>query len=159
MPHSSSSSSASAPCRPPVEAIAGRLEWRPSRWLLAVLLVMTPLAALSLLASEMPAVAAWPLAAAASAYGAWLARREWRRPRCEFVFRGNAAPVLVDGEAVTDFGLQWRGPLAFVRWRDAGGRLRCLAWWPDTLPAARRRELRLAAPDGEAAPRAPSVAP
>lgn len=158
MPHSTRWSSASAPCRLPSRAIEARLGWKPSRWLAAALLAMTPLAAFSVLASEMPRVVAWPLAVAALVYGGWLTRREWRRPRREFVFCGDRAPARVDGVPVEDVEMQWRGPLASVRWRDPGGRRHRLAWWPDTLPPARRRELRLAAPSRDAAPGAPSVA-
>lgn len=168
MPHSIPSSSASAHSLPPAEAlggspaakaIGGRLAWRPSRWLVAALLAMTPLAAGSVLVSEMPRLAAWPLALAAVAYGGWLAHREWRRPRKTFVFPYGDAPVLVDGRPVTHVALQWRGPLAFLRWRDETGRLHRVAWWPDTLPASRRRELRLAAAAREAAPGRASMAP
>jgi toxin CptA len=133
--------------------------WRPSRWLLAALLAMTPLAILSVLASEMPRVAAWPLALATLVYGGWLAYRERSRPLRELVFPGNGAPVLVDGVPITEVVLQWRGPLAFLRWRDGKGCRHRLLWWPDTLPAAARRELRLAAPDREAARGRPSMAP
>jgi toxin CptA len=55
--------------------------------------------------------------------------------------------------------LQWRGPLAFLRWRDSDGRMHRLAWWPDVLPVAARRELRLAALDGAGAVPAASMAP
>jgi toxin CptA len=120
---------------------------------------MTPLAAGSVLVSEMPRIAAWPLAVATLVYGSCLARREWRRPHRAFVFPVGDAPVLVDGRPATDVALQWRGPLAFLRWRDDGGRLHRAAWWPDTLPAARRRELRLAATPHEAAPGRGSMAP
>jgi toxin CptA len=111
------------------------------------------------LVSEMPRTAAWPLAVAILIYGGGLARREWRRPRRELVFPHGDAPVLVDGRPARDVALQWRGPLAFLRWRDEHGRLHRLAWWPDTLPPARRRELRLAAAAREAAPGRASMAP
>ncbi|CAN5709913.1 hypothetical protein BH23PSE2_BH23PSE2_09740 [soil metagenome] len=120
---------------------------------------MTPLAMLSVLASEIPRAGAWPLALATLAYGAALARREWRRPQIELAFSGDKSPILVDGEPVAEVLLRWRGPLAFLRWRDSNGRRHRLVWWPDTLPAATRRELRLAAPDREAARGRPSMAP
>ncbi len=120
---------------------------------------MTPLAMLSVLASEMPRVAAWPLALAVLAYGAWLVRREWRRPPLELMFYGSDAPALVDDEPVAEVVLQWRGPLTFLRWRDGNGRRHRLVWWPDTLPVSARRELRLAAPGRKAARGGPSMAP
>lgn len=150
MPHSHRSSNASAPCR---------LEWRPSRWLLSALLALTVAAPLAVLASELPRPAAWPLAAAAGLHGLCLLRREHRRARTVLVFRGGDAPVEVDGGAVTSANVCWRGPLAFVSWRDGQGRVHRLSWWPDTLPAASRRELRLAAPGQPRAARPPSVAP
>lgn len=140
MPSSFRSSSASASCR---------LEWRPSRWLLATLALIALLAAFSVLESEMPRPAAWPLALLALGYGAWTIRREAGRPTREFVFPGNASPVLLDGQPVEGAAVHWRGPLAFVRWRGRDGRVERLAWWPDTLPAAKRRELRLAAGTGD----------
>ena len=88
----------------------------------------------------MPRGAAWLLALAASTYGGWLLRREQRKPPRMFVFPGDDGPVLLDGEAVDGVTVQWRGPLAFVRWRDADGGAHRLVWWPDTLPRERRRE-------------------
>lgn len=139
-------------------AFDGRLEWRPSCWPLAILVALTLLAPFAVLVSEMPRSAAWPLALVASMYGGWLFRREQRKLPRMFVFSGDA-PVLLDDEAIDDVTVQWRGPLAFVRWRDAHGRIHRLGWWPDTLPPARRRELRLAAPASVAAPDAASMAP
>ena len=157
MPNSTCSSSASARFRP-VSAIEARIEWRPSRWVVAALPSLGALAACSLLASEMPAFVAWPAALAALAWAVRCARREAARPAQSFVFRGSA-PVLVDGAAVEGMVLQWRGPLAFAHWRDRDGLVRRRSWWPDTLPSARRRELRLAASAGEAARGGASMAP
>jgi toxin CptA len=150
MPHSHRSSNASAPCR---------LEWRPSRWLLSALLALTLAAPLAVLASELPRHAAWPLAVAAGIHGLRLMWREHRRVRPVLVFPGGDAPVEVDAVAVDGVTVSWRGPLAFVSWRDGQGRTHRLSWWPDTLPAASRRELRLAAPGPSRAARLPSVAP
>lgn len=117
------------------------------------------LAAFSILASEMPRLAAWPLALSALAYGLWRAWRESASPVREFFFPGNDLPVMLDGAPVGPVEVQWRGPLAFVRWRGRDGRPRHLSWWPDTLPAARRRELRLAAGSLEASRSSPAMAP
>ena len=137
MPNSFRCLSRSATCR---------IEWRPSRWLLAALALIALLAAFSILQSEMPRPAAWPLAALALGYGAWTIRREARKPVRELVFPGDpAASVHIDGKPVEGVHVRWRGPLAFVSWREPGGRAGRLSFWPDTLPAARRRELRLAA--------------
>ena len=134
MPHSTPWSSASVPCR---------LEWRPSAWLTAALAVLGVLSSSAVVASGMPRALAWPLALAALAHGTRLARREARRPRRAWRIPAAGATSL-DGVAVADMDVSWRGPLVFLRWRDPGGRCQHLAWWPDTLPPSRRRELRLA---------------
>ena len=156
MPRSGDSSNACARSRPGTDT--GAIAWRPSRWLLAALVLLTLLAPIAILASEMPRIAAWPLAVVACAYGTVLVRREVRRPARMLCFAGNGR-VEVDGEGVDGFELAWRGPLAFARWRDTDGRMQRLAWWPDTLPPAARRELRLAAPETGPARRAASMAP
>lgn len=142
-------SSASAPCR---------IEWRPSRWLIAALLVFAILAPLAVLASEMPRAAACLLAAAASLQGAQLALRESRRPRRSLLFTADGQ-LLVDDAEASAVQLQWRGSLAFITWRGPDGRRQRLAWWPDTLPPRWRRELRLAVDRLAPAPGGPSVAP
>ena len=150
MPHSIRSSSASAPCR---------LERRASPLLIAALLALAVAAAFAVLVSEMPRVAAWPLALAALAHGAWLAWREARMVPGEFVVPHADARATVDGKVVDDLVVRWRGPIASVQWRDGDGHRRRHVFFPDTLPAARRRELRLAAPAPVPARRAASVAP
>ena len=150
MTHSHHSSSASASCR---------LEWRPSRWLTGVLSLLGILAAFSILASEMPRLAAWPLALSALACGMWRAWRESGSPVREFFFPGNDLPVMLDGAPIESVEVQWRGSLAFIFWKERDGRCRRLSWWPDTLPAARRRELRLAAGSLEAARDRQTMAP
>ena len=117
------------------------------------------LAAFSVLVSEMPRVAAWPLALCALMYGGWRARIETRKPHHELVFPGNDLPVMLDGQPIEAVVVQWRGPLAFVSWRGRDGRRQRLAWWPDTLPAMRRRELRLAAGRDLASRHRPAMAP
>ena len=149
MPTSTSWSSTSAICR---------LEWRPSAFLSAALAVLGALAGASVVASEMPGPAAWPLAALAVAQGARLGIRHRRQPvRCLCWVAGR--PPELDGAPLSGAALDWRGPLAFLRWRDAGGRLRRLAWWPDTLPHEARRELKLVALAGVDTPPVPSMAP
>ncbi|MGN6513577.1 MAG: hypothetical protein ACTHKZ_08425 [Lysobacteraceae bacterium] len=115
-------------------------------------------AASSLLASEMPGGLAWPLAAFAAARGAWLAHRHRRQPARVLCWVAGRPPEL-DGAPLSAAVLHWRGPLAFLRWRDASGRMRRLAWWPDTLPQAARRELKLVAQAAVDTPATPSMAP
>ncbi|GAA5074916.1 hypothetical protein [Lysobacter panacisoli] len=136
MPNSLRSSNASAPCR---------LEWRPSRWLIVALFALGILAALAVLTCEMPMPCAIPLAIGAIGQGIWSARREARRPRYWLVIAPTGQATL-DGQALAAWSVQWRGPLAFLRYREASGQRGRLCWWPDTLPSPARRELRLAVP-------------
>ena len=132
-------------------SIGCRLEWRPSRWLVAALVAISLLAAFSAVSSQLPALVSWPLAAFAGGAGLRRARAEWRRPTHRLVFPGDGRLASVDDVPVDAMQVAWRGPLAFARWRDRNGRIRHLAWWPDTLPAGKRRQLRLAADAAHAA--------
>ena len=118
-----------------------RLEVWPSRWLAASLVTVGVLGACGLFLSDLP----WPAAAvAAVAVVAWaltLARRTLRRPAMHFAFRGDGR-VSVDEHPVDDVGLEWRGPLTCIQWREAKRR-RYFVGWPDRIDAAARRELRL----------------
>lgn len=120
--------------------------------------LLTLLAPWSVLASEMPLPLAAPLALLAFAQGIRTRQRYRATPWSRFAWQGDGAVVTCDGEPIHDASLQWRGPLAFLRWRDAQGRIRRRAWWPDTLPVERRRELRLAASVPEGAPGAGGMA-
>ena len=140
-------------------SIGCRLEWRPSRWLVAALVTISLLAAFSAVSSQLPALVSWPLAAFACGAGLRRARAEWHRPVHRLVFPGDGRPASVDDVPVDAMRVAWRGSLAFARWRDRNGRVRRLAWWPDTLPAGQRRELRLAADAMHAARRRRSMAP
>ncbi|WAC63699.1 hypothetical protein OVA13_02600 [Pseudoxanthomonas sp. SL93] len=104
-------------------------------------------------------MAAWPLAVLAFLYGVHLARHEGARPARAVWFPGDGRAPTVDGQPVDAVQVTWRGPLAFMRWRDRAGRWQRLAWWPDTLPAPMRRELRLAASSTDAVRRRAGVAP
>jgi toxin CptA len=83
--------------------------------------------------------AAGAVVLAALVEAAWQVRR---RPRHLLVPPGEAA-VMVDGRPVEAFAVRFRGPLVQLRWRQ-GWQRHALLFWPDTLPAAQRRELRLA---------------
>jgi toxin CptA len=108
------------------------------------LFVLGILAGIAVIESELPGGISMPLAIAAFAYGSWLTRRELRRPARSLVIPANQSAATVDGHPVSDLQLQWRGPLAFLQWRDGDGRCRRLQAWPDSLAPAARRELRLA---------------
>ena len=77
---------------------------------------------------------------------AWAAGQGWhyaRQPACRIVICAFDAPVTVNGEPVDALSLQDRGGLLQLCWR-ADGRRHARLFWPDTLPPAARRELRLA---------------
>ncbi|MBW8311897.1 MAG: hypothetical protein K0M64_07645 [Rhizobium sp.] len=132
------SSSASSTCR---------IDWRPSRWLPRVLRLIGLLAGLSLLLSALPASLRSPLAALAAAEGWRLARRERRRPPLSLSATGAILRIMNGGEegpVLHAPRLREQGPLTLLCATLPGGRRLRLAWWPDTLDAAGRRQLRLA---------------
>lgn len=149
MPRSPRWSSASASSR--LEDGASYVAWRPSRWVIGALVLLAALAPFAVLASEMPRLAAWPLAACAAGWGGRAAWREARKPNRMLGLRpvpGADGGAALDGVPLVEAALSWRGPLAFLRWRDATGRRGRLSWWPDTLPPAQRRVLKLWSPGG-----------
>ncbi|MDQ3039448.1 MAG: hypothetical protein M3R16_06600 [Pseudomonadota bacterium] len=116
------------------------------------------LAPFSMLMSDLPRAWACPLAIAALALGVSEARRHGRlQPRALVIPVGRGQPTC-DGQPMQALKFQWRGPLAFLDWRDPNGRTQRLAFWPDTLPTASRRELRLATMRIEPAREAASMA-
>ena len=143
MPRSTRWSGASDSSRPEPHRIA----WRPSRRVIGALLALAMLAPFAVLASEMPRVVAWPLAVAAAVSGLHRALRESRRP-ARLLVLGLEGGATLDGQPLAEAVLSWRGPLAFLQWRDTAGRHGRLSWWPDTLPPAERRVLKLWSPAG-----------
>ena len=138
---------ASAPCR---------LEWRPSGVLAVGLSAMGVLGAWSVGASAVPVTVAWPLAGAALLGGAWLAWRYAEMPSIAVLVA--ASEVRVDGVVAEHVGWDWRGPIARLAWVERG-RVRRLLWWPDTLPPAMRRELKLALAARDAGAATAAMAP
>ncbi len=122
------------------------------------MLALAALAPLSVLASEMPRPIAVSVAILACIAGLMLARREARQPRLRIVIEAPDR-VGIDDVPVQDFRVEWRGPLAFLSWRDGQGRRQRRSLWPDTLPAQLRRELRLAMPETDAGRRPDTMAP
>lgn len=135
-------SNASAPCR---------FDWLPSRWLTAALLALALLAPFSLLASDLPPIVAWPLALLAGAWGIREVRRHVLQPPRALVIPGGLGEARCDEMPMASLRVRWRGPLGFLCWRDPDGRTRRLVLWPDILPAAARRELKLAMQQRETA--------
>lgn len=126
--------------------------------MLTALGLLTAGAMVALHASELPTAVAWLASLLVLSCGVRLIRREMRRPASSWVFRADGT-VLVNGAVAKEASVAWHGPLAFVTWRDADGRTGRFAWWPDTLPADKRRELRLAMPGPDHAGNRKSVAP
>jgi len=138
MPNSPRSSTPSASCR---------LEWRPSRQERAALLLLSVLGAFSLLQCDLPAALAWPAAGIAVVLGGWSLHQSGKRPPREFLIAPDINACRQGGQPLSQLDLRWRGPLLFIRWQHpAQRRWHHAVFWPDTLPATRRRELRLAAP-------------
>ncbi|MEN5118806.1 hypothetical protein ABE488_15965 [Luteimonas sp. TWI662] len=134
-----------------------RLHWRPSRLLVAALGLLTLAACGALLLSELPGPMAWLGIAWVLASGLRTIVRTARQPPHRIVVQATGR-MLLDGRLLEAPSLHWRGPIVRLTWRE-GRRTRRLLWWPDTLPAPQRRELRLAAAM-RPLPRAPeSVAP
>lgn len=153
---STPSSSPSVNCHR-TEPLPLRLPWRPSRVLQIALALIGLGAGVSLWLSEMPwpiALAATPFVVALTVHRIALERRQASR---EFLIDAGGVASL-DGQPLDAATIRWRGPIAILRWR-AGETARCLLWWPDTLPSAARRELRLAAPALAARPLHESMAP
>ncbi|QCW26787.1 hypothetical protein FE772_15195 [Lysobacter enzymogenes] len=133
----------------------GCVDWRPSRLLAAALAALGLLAGVAALASELPAHLAGPWPRWRRVGRGW--RRELRRPPRRLRLAG--ARAWLDDAPIAQAGLYWRGPLARLEFRDAQGRRGRLLWWPDSLDAHGRRELRLAAAVAIDAPAPRSVAP
>jgi toxin CptA len=137
---------------------ACHLEWRPSRWLGAMLWALAALAPFSLVASGLPRGAASPLALVAFVRAVVDARRYRALPAQRWVIPPGRRVPTCDGVAVHGLRVGWRGPLAFLQWRDADGRRRRASLWPDTLDGGMRRELRIAMQRRDPAPGTPSMA-
>ncbi|MCC8535619.1 protein YgfX [Xanthomonas axonopodis pv. poinsettiicola] len=150
MPTTPHSSPISAPCR---------LEWRPSRGLACALGAMALLAQCAVWRSGAPMWVALLLSACAVVLGTRSLRQLLRSPPRQLVVPWSDAAASVDGERVEDLQVSWRGPIAVVSWQGRGQRRGRLLFWPDTLPAAQRRELRLAAQAHAISSRALQVAP
>jgi toxin CptA len=118
------------------------LQWRPSRWLALALILQGVLGGVSAWASELSQPLSLPIAGLALIWAIASARRELRRPARPLVIRGGHATLA--GESIGDLRLHWRGWLARLDFTGPDGRRQRLLWWPDTLDAAGRRELRLA---------------
>ena len=124
----------------------------------AALWFLALLAPFCVLASDLPRAWAWPLALIAGLVGIRDAWRYRHQPiRQLLIPAGRGAPTC-DAERIECLLVHWRGPLAFLRWRDGDGRNRRVVFAADTLPAPARRELKLVMQRREAAAGTSSVA-
>lgn len=157
MPTSTPSSNRSARFRTTSEGASARVTWYPSRVLMAALAALTVCACLSMLLSELPRALAWIAIPGLLISGARMILSESRRPRRALVIDAGGT-VFLDGQRLDEPRLHWRGPIVRLDWRE-GRRRRTLLWWPDTLSAGPRRELRLASAALTAPPQTESMAP
>lgn len=125
-----------------------RIDWRPSHVLAAALAALGVMAALSLWLSALPMVVKLVGSLASLAEGLRLARVHLAKPPLALDWLGGDDPAYLtyaSGVARLDrVTVRLRGPLASLSGTDAQGRLQRLGWWPDTLDAGGRRQLRLA---------------
>ncbi len=131
------------------ESLTCRIDWRPSRWLLAAIAALTGLAVLSAWLSALPAWLSAPLSLGCIAHGVRVARREATRPGVMVHLASETGVAVLNFphgvESWTQAQVGFRGDLATLSGRDGSGATRRLLWWPDTLPASARRQLRLVA--------------
>ena len=149
MSKSRRSSIASGPCH---------LEWRPSPRIGAALWLLTVLAPFCLVASDLPGTLAWPLAVIAFVVGFRDAWRYRRQEPIRLLIPAGRGPPMCDAERMDALLVHWRGPLAFLRWRDREGRRQHCVFAADTLSPMGRRELKLVMQRREAAAGTPTVA-
>lgn len=135
-----------------------RCEWRPSRWLSRALTGLAVLAAVSIMNCRLEPGHVWPFAVLVLGLGLLQAWAESRRPPRDLLIPPPPGPSCVDGIPVEQIELLERGPLLVLRWRQ-GKRRQQLLFWPDTLPRAQRRELRLAVKAHGVSRQPPGMAP
>lgn len=147
----------SKPSRWSTPSAACRIEIRPSRACALGLALLGLLGAGSWGLSDAPALLAWSGAVLWLVAGCWLAARELRRPGARLMLGAEGRGEL-DGRAVDDLRVEWRGPFYVIAWRE-GGRRACWFAFPDALDARHRRELRLWAPPARERGATAAVAP
>lgn len=135
------------------------IDWRPSRLLCAAHAVLALLAGFSLFLSALPQLACWLGALVVALCAGRSIRRLASRPAqvLRIAEDGSWAVLLCVGQPPRLYSparLGIRGPMAFLRVRDSAGGSVQWNWWPDTLPAEARRQLRMASgsPIGNSGP-------
>ncbi|HMB57320.1 MAG TPA: hypothetical protein VKM35_08945 [Arenimonas sp.] len=131
------------------ESLSCRIDWRRSRLFCAGLSLMIALALVSIWLSALPAWLMYLTALMSIAHGLFVLRREWQRPDGTVLIRSDDDVALLNfgagAESWHGVTIRFRGPVGSLTGCDGNGRHRHLRWWPDTLPAASRRNLRLVA--------------
>ena len=125
-----------------------RVDWRPSRVLIAATAVIGSLSLLSLRLSALPTSIAAMLSALVVVHSVWLIANDLKRPPFTLAWQGGDAVAVLNfadrQQSLSGLTLSMRGPLAGIRGKDEAGKTHTYLWWPDTLSSAARRQLRLA---------------
>ena len=126
-----------------------RIDWRPSQMFLIALASLCVLATGSLWLSALPVPLAGMATLGLLGHGIWRHRHESTRPAFALAWNSSENTAELNfgrrSQSLSDVRVLQRGPLAALQGRDELGRRKRYVWWPDTLPAAARRQLRLAA--------------
>ncbi|MGH8054339.1 MAG: hypothetical protein ACREP4_10510 [Stenotrophomonas sp.] len=126
--------------------------------MIAAISLLGLLGAIAALNCDLGPHQAWPLAVTSVVWAGVLVRKEWRRPLQRLLIPQPPSPARLDDLPLEALELLERGPLLILRWRTAKAR-GVLLFWPDSLPRARRRELRLAVRAHAVSRNAETVAP
>ena len=126
-----------------------RLDWRPSRYLQILLLILMGLAILSASISALAWYFSVPFCLLLI-YGAAYQIKELRlSPHCSLFWRAGDDQISVNfghlAESLTQPRCHQQGPLWIISGLDASGQNRCFVFLPDTITPNERRLLRLVA--------------
>lgn len=125
-----------------------RIDWRPSPGLRIALLILALLAVVSLWLSALPTALAGAGSLAVLDYTLRLLRQEAAREAFRLNWNSSEKTAELNFErhsqSLQAVRVVQRGPLATLQACDERGRRQRYVWWPDTLPADARRQLRLA---------------
>lgn len=131
------------------EAQACHLQWRRSSLLLAMLVVLVVIAAISPWLSKLPPMWCALADGAILVYVVMVLWQQAQRAPVELIWAGGDAPwQIVQGQhvrALRHVDLNVRGPIAVLTLADESSAKReRFVWWPDTFDAVGRRSLQLA---------------
>ncbi|AXI82866.1 hypothetical protein FUT69_08840 [Xylella taiwanensis] len=126
---------------------------------MVALFALTLLACIALVRCDVGTTLRWIGIFLVACGGAWELRCVACQPCCALLIPDGNVPALVDGMLVVDLRVSWYGPLVTVSWCVPDSRRMRLLFWPDILPAAMRRELRLVMRARQLPSQIPSMAP